>query len=47
MYSQAKGLMMRHNLEQKVQQWIIDELNDPEIKGIDERNPDKFGPISG
>jgi hypothetical protein len=26
---------------------VIDELNDPEIKGTDERNPDKFGPVSG
>ena len=47
MYCQAKGLMMRHNLKEKVKQWVIDELNDPEIKGTDERNPDKFGPISG
>jgi hypothetical protein len=38
--------MIRHNLEEKVPQWVIDELNDPEIKGTDERNPDKFSPIS-
>ncbi len=47
MYSQAKGLMERRGLEGRVKQWVIDELEDPEIKGTDERSADRFGPISG